>query len=145
MNPFLSHQSISSKTLSSLDSTQAVNIFSRHETTKNPIVELKRSRLQSILINQMNPSIKQHCDTLVINWFCAPGSAKNHTFNQESIMGIQDRAKATGKDIEGKIQDAAGKLTDDRNAQAAGKAKQAEAKVRHAAEDIKDDAKDAID
>ena len=60
-------------------------------------------------------------------------------------MGIQDRAKATAKDIEGKVQDAAGKLTDDPQAQAAGKAKQVEAKVRHAVEDVKDEAKDMID
>lgn len=38
-------------------------------------------------------------------------------------MGLQDKAKTTTKNIEGKIQAAAGTLTDDYNAQAEGKAK----------------------
>lgn len=53
-------------------------------------------------------------------------------------MGLQDKAKATVKNIEGKIQEAAGALTDDYNAQAKGKAKQAEAKLRHQIEKLKD-------
>ena len=60
-------------------------------------------------------------------------------------MSLEDRAKATAKDLEGKDQDAAGKVTDNHEAQAKGKAKQAEAKVRHAAEDVKDEAKKVID
>ncbi len=60
-------------------------------------------------------------------------------------MGIQERAKATAKDVEGKAQEAVGKMTDDKQDQVAGKAKQAEASTRHAVEDAKDNAKDAID
>ena len=60
-------------------------------------------------------------------------------------MSLEDRAKATAKNVEGKIQDAVGDLTGDPKAQAEGKAKQAEAKVRHAAEDVKDEVKKAVD
>ncbi|PZV10117.1 MAG: CsbD family protein [Leptolyngbya sp.] len=60
-------------------------------------------------------------------------------------MSIEDRAKATAKDVEGKLQEGAGKLTGDREAQAKGKAKQAEADVRHGVEDAKDNVKRAID
>lgn len=60
-------------------------------------------------------------------------------------MSIEDRAKATAKDVEGKAQEAVGDLTDNHEAQAKGKAKQAEAKVRHTAEDGKDKVKKAID
>ncbi len=60
-------------------------------------------------------------------------------------MSTEDRAKATAKNIEGKVQDAVGNLTGDPKDQAEGKAKQAEAKVRHAAEDVKDEVKKAID
>lgn len=60
-------------------------------------------------------------------------------------MSIEDRAKATAKDVEGKLQEGAGKLTGDREAQAKGKAKQAEADVRHGVEDAKDSVKRTID
>ena len=60
-------------------------------------------------------------------------------------MSLEERAKATAKNIEGKIQDAVGELTGDPKAQAEGKAKQAEAKARHAAEDVKDEIKKALD
>jgi uncharacterized protein YjbJ (UPF0337 family) len=60
-------------------------------------------------------------------------------------MSIEDRAKAVGKNIEGKAQEALGNVTGDPEDKAEGKAKQAESQVRHAAEDLKDKAKDAID
>ncbi len=60
-------------------------------------------------------------------------------------MSIEDRAKATAKDVEGKVQEGAGKVTGDREAQAKGKGKQVEADARHAVEDGKDAVKDAID
>ena len=60
-------------------------------------------------------------------------------------MSTEDRAKATGKNLEGKAQEAMGKVTGDKSDQAEGKAKQGEASARHAAEDAKDAAKDAID
>lgn len=60
-------------------------------------------------------------------------------------MSTEDRAKATGKNLEGKAQEALGKVTGDKSDQAEGKAKQGEASARHAAEDTKDAAKDMID
>ncbi|MBD1916085.1 MULTISPECIES: CsbD family protein [Cyanophyceae] len=60
-------------------------------------------------------------------------------------MSIEDRAKAAAKDVEGKLQEGAGKLTGDDEAQAKGKAKQAESDVRHGVEDAKDNVKRAID
>jgi uncharacterized protein YjbJ (UPF0337 family) len=56
-------------------------------------------------------------------------------------MSAEDRAKATGKNIEGKAQEALGNITGDPEDKAAGKAKQAEAQARHAAEDVKDEVK----
>jgi uncharacterized protein YjbJ (UPF0337 family) len=60
-------------------------------------------------------------------------------------MSIENRAKATAKDAEGKLQEAIGKVTDNHEAQLKGKAKQGEAEMRHAVEDTKDKAKDLID
>lgn len=60
-------------------------------------------------------------------------------------MSIQDRAKATAKNIEGKIQEAVGNITDNPKAQLEGQAKQVEAKVRHTTEDVKDEIKKVID
>jgi len=60
-------------------------------------------------------------------------------------MSVEDRAKATAKNIEGKVQEAVGDLTGDPQAQAEGKAKQAEAKVRHTVENMKDEVKKMID
>jgi len=60
-------------------------------------------------------------------------------------MSAEDRAKATGKNIEGKAQEALGNLTGNKESQAKGKAKQAEASAQHAVEDGKDAIKDAID
>lgn len=60
-------------------------------------------------------------------------------------MSLENKAKATAKNVEGKVQDAVGDLTDNPEAQVEGKAKQAEAKARHAAEDVKDEAKKMVD
>jgi uncharacterized protein YjbJ (UPF0337 family) len=60
-------------------------------------------------------------------------------------MSIEDRAKAVGKNIEGKAQEALGNITGDPEDKAEGKAKQAESQVRHATEDAKDKVKDALD
>ena len=60
-------------------------------------------------------------------------------------MSLKDKAKATAKNIEGKVQEAVGDVTGDPKTQAEGKEKQAEAKVRHAVEDVKDQAKEIID
>jgi uncharacterized protein YjbJ (UPF0337 family) len=60
-------------------------------------------------------------------------------------MSLEDRAKATAKNIEGKVQEAIGDLTGDRRDQAEGKAKQVEAQVQQAVEDVKDKVKEIID
>ncbi|MEA5573089.1 CsbD family protein [Calothrix sp. UHCC 0171] len=59
-------------------------------------------------------------------------------------MSLEDRAKATAKNIEGKAQEALGKVTGDPKDQAEGKAKQAESQVRHGVEDIKDNVKEEL-
>lgn len=60
-------------------------------------------------------------------------------------MSLEDRAKATAKNIEGKVQEAVGNLTGDPKDQVEGKAKQAEAKVRHTIEDVKDEVQKTVD
>ncbi len=60
-------------------------------------------------------------------------------------MSLKDRAKATAKNIEGKVQEAVGNVTGDPKAQVEGKEKQAEAKVRHTIEDVKDEVKKIVD
>jgi uncharacterized protein YjbJ (UPF0337 family) len=60
-------------------------------------------------------------------------------------MSTEDRAKATGKNIEGKAQEAWGNVTGDPGDKAEGQAKQTEAQARHAGEDVKDKIKDALD
>ncbi len=56
-------------------------------------------------------------------------------------MSLKDRAKATAKNIEGKVQEAVGNVTGDPKTQAEGQAKQAESKVRHVVEDVKEEVK----
>ena len=60
-------------------------------------------------------------------------------------MSLKDRAKATAKNIEGKVQEVVGDLTGDPKDQAQGKEKQVEAKVRHTIENVKDEVKKMID
>lgn len=60
-------------------------------------------------------------------------------------MGIDDKAKATAKDVEGKAQEAYGKVTGSESDKLAGKAKQVQADAEHAKEDVKDSVKKAID
>ncbi len=60
-------------------------------------------------------------------------------------MSLEDRAKATAKNIEGKAQEAVGNITGDPEDKAEGKAKQAESEVRHGMEDVKDNVKKTID
>ena len=56
-------------------------------------------------------------------------------------MSTEDRAKAAGKNIEGKAQEAWGNVTGDPQDKAEGKAKQAEGEVRQGVEDVKDEVK----
>jgi uncharacterized protein YjbJ (UPF0337 family) len=60
-------------------------------------------------------------------------------------MSLEDRAKATAKNIEGKVQEAVGDLMGDPKTQVEGQEKQAEAKVKHTVENIKDEVKKIID
>ena len=60
-------------------------------------------------------------------------------------MAIEDRAKATAKNVEGKVQEAVGDLTGSTSDEAKGKAKQVEAQAQHAKEDVKDEVKKAVD
>jgi len=60
-------------------------------------------------------------------------------------MSIEDRAKATSKKVEGKVEETAGDLTGNKEAQAKGKAKQAEGDMRNTVEDGKDKAKEMVD
>lgn len=62
-----------------------------------------------------------------------------------SVMSIEDRAKATAKNVEGKVKETVGDLTGDKSTEAEGKAQQVEASADHAKEDLKDNVKKAID
>jgi uncharacterized protein YjbJ (UPF0337 family) len=53
-------------------------------------------------------------------------------------MSIEDRAKAAAQNLEGKGQEAVGKVTGSSQDEAAGQAKQGAAKVREGIEDAKD-------
>lgn len=64
--------------------------------------------------------------------------------NRNKTMSLQDKAKATAKNVEGKVQEAVGNVTGDPKTQAEGKAKQVEAEARHTGEDVKDAAKKII-
>jgi uncharacterized protein YjbJ (UPF0337 family) len=60
-------------------------------------------------------------------------------------MSTEDKAKATGKNIEGAAQEALGNITGDPKDKAEGKAKQAQAEASHAVEDVKDELKKKLD
>lgn len=60
-------------------------------------------------------------------------------------MSLEERAKATAKNIEGKAQEIVGEVTGDPQDKAEGKAKQMEAQALHAKEDVKDQVKKALD
>ncbi|BAZ31860.1 CsbD family protein [Cylindrospermum sp. NIES-4074] len=60
-------------------------------------------------------------------------------------MSLEDRIKATAKNIEGKAQEALGEITGDPAAKEEGQVKQAEAQVLHTVENVKDEVKRVID
>lgn len=60
-------------------------------------------------------------------------------------MSLQDKAKAIAKNLEGKIQAAAGEITGDPQQKAEGKAKQVQAQAMNAVENAKDKVKKFID
>jgi uncharacterized protein YjbJ (UPF0337 family) len=65
--------------------------------------------------------------------------------SENTTMSLEEKAKAAAKDVEGKVQEAAGKATNNTEAEMKGQAKQTEASARKAKEDAKDSMKDAID
>jgi len=73
-----------------------------------------------------------------------PSSSQINLMKRNKIMSLQDKAKATAKNVEGKVQEAVGNVTGDPKTQAEGKAKQVEAEARHTGEDVKDAAKKII-
>jgi uncharacterized protein YjbJ (UPF0337 family) len=60
-------------------------------------------------------------------------------------MSLENRAAATAKNIEGKIQEAASEITGDPKDKIEGQLKQEQAAAMHAKEDMKDRAKNVID
>lgn len=60
-------------------------------------------------------------------------------------MSIEDRMKATAKNVEGKVQEAAAEITGDPKDKVEGEQKQAEAETQHRVENAKDEIKKAID
>ena len=60
-------------------------------------------------------------------------------------MANEDQAKGKLKELEGKAQEAGGKLTDDKDAEAKGKSKQAEGKARDKLGDVKEGVKKALE
>jgi uncharacterized protein YjbJ (UPF0337 family) len=63
----------------------------------------------------------------------------------EIAWGFGNRAEATAKEVEGKVQESVGNLTGDRQDEIMGKAKQAQGQVRNAAEDVKTSIQDNVD
>ena len=60
-------------------------------------------------------------------------------------MSTEDRIDATGKNLEGKVQEMLGEVTGDPEDKAEGKIKQAEAEAQHFIEDAKYKVKKAVD
>ena len=66
--------------------------------------------------------------------------ANNQASIPIALATMSNKAKATAKDAEGKLESAYGDLTDDKGHQIKGKAKQVQASAMNAAEDIKETA-----
>ncbi|PSB29523.1 CsbD family protein [Stenomitos frigidus] len=63
--------------------------------------------------------------------------ARHAAEDVKDSMRLKERAKAVTKNVEGKGQEAVGKITGSPKDQMMGKAKQVESQARHAAEDVK--------
>lgn len=59
-------------------------------------------------------------------------------------MGLDDKISNTGENVAGKVKEATGKVTHNRDLEAEGKADQASADVKQAREKAKDAAKDVL-
>lgn len=60
-------------------------------------------------------------------------------------MSIEDKIKAAAKNVEGKLESAAGAITGDNKMKIEGEAKQAQAATMNATADLKDKAQNAVD
>lgn len=60
-------------------------------------------------------------------------------------MSLEDKLKATAKNIEGKLEAAAGELTGDNEMKMKGQAKQVQAQTQQGIENLKDKAKKMLD
>lgn len=70
--------------------------------------------------------------------------ARNAAANLKDDLSLQGKAKAVTKNIEGKLQETAGKVTGNYENQAMGKAKQGESEARNLIEDVKDKVQDML-
>ena len=59
-------------------------------------------------------------------------------------MGLDDKISNTGENVAGKVKEATGKATHNRDLEAEGKADQASANVKQAGEKVKDAVKDVL-
>jgi uncharacterized protein YjbJ (UPF0337 family) len=82
---------------------------------------------------------------LAFSSILAPMPVMALAINQTNIPiafgAMSNKAKATAKDVEGKLESAYGDLTEDQGHQLKGKAKQVQASAMKAGEDLKDAAK----
>ncbi|MGC9526889.1 MAG: CsbD family protein [Limnospira sp.] len=60
-------------------------------------------------------------------------------------MSLENKAKATAKNVQGKAEEAMGEMTGDPQKKGEGQAKQTEAKVQHSVENVKDKVKKKSD
>jgi uncharacterized protein YjbJ (UPF0337 family) len=63
---------------------------------------------------------------------------------EEPMMGLDDKAANSGQNLGGKVKEAAGKVTGNRDLEAEGKGDQAAASAKQAGEKVKDAAKDIL-
>ncbi len=65
--------------------------------------------------------------------------------NEVNNMSMENKIKATAKNIEGKAQEMMGEITGNPEDKAEGKAKQAVAKAEHTVENVKDKVKEKVE
>jgi uncharacterized protein YjbJ (UPF0337 family) len=70
--------------------------------------------------------------------------ARNAAADAKDDLSLKGRAKAVTKNVEGKLQETAGKVTGNYENQAIGKAKQGESEGRNLIEDVKDKVQDML-
>ncbi|MCC5897110.1 MAG: CsbD family protein [Phormidium sp. BM_Day4_Bin.17] len=71
-------------------------------------------------------------------------ATSTHAASTQIAWGFSNKAEATAKDVEGKVQESVGNVSGDPTDQIMGKAKQAEGQVRNAAEDVKTSIEDNV-